>query len=158
MQKRVGIGGGTFRLIKFRTMSLKNDSDLIEFEPGNINRITPFGKFLRKTKIDELPQLINVFKGEMSFVGPRPEVLEWTKIYPEKWKIVHSVKPGITDNASLIFRNEEEILIKSQNPSDTYKNEILPQKLEVYVNYVSNRSFFSDIKIIFKTLKEVIVR
>lgn len=158
IQERVGIKGTIFRLFKFRTMSLINSDKPINFEPGNKSRITRFGKILRKTKLDELPQLLNVIKGDMSLVGPRPEVKEWTLIYPELWEIVHSVKPGITDSASLIFRNEEEILANSSNPYETYKNEILPKKLELYLSYVKNRSFLSDILIIFKTLKVVVIK
>ena len=158
IQERVGIKGNLFRLFKFRTMSLINSDKTNNFEPGNKSRITKLGKILRKTKLDELPQLLNVINGDMSLVGPRPEVKEWTLVYPDLWKIVHSVKPGITDNASLIFRNEEEILANSSNPHETYKNEILPKKLELYVSYVKNRSFLSDILIIFKTLKEVVFK
>jgi lipopolysaccharide/colanic/teichoic acid biosynthesis glycosyltransferase len=92
----------------------------------------------------------------MSFVGPRPEVKQWTEIYPEKWKIVHSVKPGITDNASIEFRNEEEILAKSPDPIKTYREEILPRKLDLYIDYVHSQSFLSDLKIILKTIKVVL--
>lgn len=127
------------------------------FDAGNYSRITPFGRFLRKTKLDELPQLINVLKGEMSFVGPRPEVKQWTEVYPEKWKIVHSVKPGITDNASIEFRNEEELLAKSNDPIKTYKEVILPRKLDLYIEYVNTHTFTGDIKIILKTIKAVIL-
>lgn len=158
IQERIGKNGNSFQLFKFRTMSLLKFDSSINFEPGDKSRITKIGKLLRKTKLDELPQLVNVIKGEMSLVGPRPEVKEWTLIYPELWKIVHSVKPGITDNASLIFRNEEEILANSLNPSEKYKNVILPQKLDLYLFYVKNRSLLSDILIIFRTLKEVVLK
>lgn len=156
IQERVGLSGKLFKLIKFRTMTLSRNSN--NFEPGNKNRITTLGNFLRKSKIDELPQLVNVLKGDMSFVGPRPEVVEWTKVYKDLWAIVHEVKPGVTDNASLVFRNEEEILANSSNPIETYKNEILPHKLELYIDYVNNRTFLSDILIIIKTIKEVITK
>lgn len=125
------------------------------FDAGDNSRITPFGQFLRKTKLDELPQLFNVLKGDMSIVGPRPEVKHWTEVYPEKWKIVHSVKPGITDNASIEFRNEEEILAQSNDPIKAYREEILPRKLDLYVDYVNNRSFMGDIVIIFRTIRVI---
>jgi lipopolysaccharide/colanic/teichoic acid biosynthesis glycosyltransferase len=116
------------------------------------------GKILRKTKLDELPQLINVIKGDMSLVGPRPEVKKWTDVYPEKWAIVHRVKPGITDNASIEFRNEEEILSQSSNPEETYRNIILPHKLELYINYVHHHSFFGDLMIIIRTIQTIIIK
>ena len=108
--------------------------------------------------MDELPQLINVLIGDMSIVGPRPEVQQWTQIYPDQWKIVHSIRPGITDNASIMFRNEEEILANSQDPALTYKEEILPKKLKMYVEYVQNHSVLLDTKIILTTIKEVIIK
>jgi lipopolysaccharide/colanic/teichoic acid biosynthesis glycosyltransferase len=157
-QQRIGKNGEKFRLVKFRTMRVSKESEKGSFDVGDSKRITPLGKVLRKTKLDELPQLINVAKGDMSFVGPRPEVEQWTKVYPEKWEIVHRVKPGISDNASIVFRNEEEILAASEDPVETYKNEILPQKLELYIQYVNNHSFWGDIKLIFQTLKTVIFK
>lgn len=157
-QKRIGKFGKPFRLYKFRTMSRLKDADSGIFQAGDISRTTSLGKLLRKTKIDELPQLINVIKGDMSIVGPRPEVEQWTKVYPEKWEIVHRVKPGITDNASVLFRNEEKILAASNNPIETYKALILPQKLELYIDYVNNNSFFGDLKLIFITLITIIIK
>lgn len=158
IQQRIGQQGKPFRLIKFRTMKVASGKTSGSFDAGDNTRITPLGRFLRKTKLDELPQLINVLKGEMSFVGPRPEVKQWTEVYPEKWKIVHSVKPGITDNASIEFRNEEEILAKSNDPIKTYKEEILPRKLDLYIDYVNNRSGWGDLIIIYKTIKVVILK
>jgi lipopolysaccharide/colanic/teichoic acid biosynthesis glycosyltransferase len=158
IQQRVGLLGNCFKLIKFRTMLLSDTKTISGFDAGDSSRITPFGKFLRKTKLDEIPQLINVLKGDMSFVGPRPEVKQWTEVYPEKWKIVHTVRPGITDNASIVFRNEEEILSKSMNPEETYRNEILPQKLDLYIDYVNNHTFRGDIMIILRTLKAIIFK
>lgn len=156
IQKRVGKQGRLFNLVKFRTMKVANGKSVGSFDAGDSARITPLGRILRKTKLDELPQLFNVLKGDMSIVGPRPEVKQWTEIYPEKWKIVHSVKPGITDNASIEFRNEEEILSASNDPVKTYQEVILPRKLDLYIDYVHNRSFLGDIKIILKTIKAVI--
>lgn len=153
IQERVGRNGKVFNLIKFRTMKVARGKERGSFDAGDTSRITPLGAFLRKYKLDELPQLLNVFLGEMSFVGPRPEVKQWTMVYPEKWKIVHSVKPGITDNASIEFRNEEIILANAEDPLETYKEVILPRKLDLYIEYVQNRSFLGDIGIIFKTFK-----
>lgn len=158
IQKRIGRRGFLFGLIKFRSMLVASGTNGGSFDAGDTSRISPVGKFLRKTKLDELPQLINVLKGDMSIVGPRPEVKQWTEVYLEKWEIVHSVKPGITDNASIEFRNEEEILAQSKDPIKIYKEEILPRKLDLYIDYVNNQSFCGDIKIIFKTIKVVIIK
>ena len=155
IQQRVGKNGQSFPLIKFKTMKPGLASDKDGFNVGDGSRITPFGKILRKIKLDELPQLVNVLKGEMSLVGPRPEVKRWTLVYPEKWEVVHRVKPGITDNASIAFRNEEEILANDETPDYTYREVILPKKLDLYVDYVYNRSFAGDIKILLKTIKTV---
>lgn len=157
-QQRIGKNGKLFWLYKFRSMFVIKYASKGTFHVGDTSRITPFGKILRKTKLDELPQLFNVLKGDMSIVGPRPEVEKWTKVYPEKWAIVHKVKPGITDNASILFRNEEEILKNSPNPEETYKNEILPRKLDLYIDYVNNHSFLGDMKIIFHTIKVVLFK
>ncbi len=155
VQQRVGKGGRLFSFYKFRTMKPGLTSGKHDFSAGETSRITPLGKILRKTKLDELPQLINVLKGEMSLVGPRPEVKKWTLVYPEKWKVVHRVKPGITDNASIIFRHEEELLADAESPEDTYREIILPKKLEIYTDYVNSRSFSGDIKILLKTMKAI---
>ena len=156
LQKRAGRYGNPFTICKFRTMIIKHGGSSISVMGEN--RITSLGKILRQTKIDELPQLFNVLKGDMSLVGPRPEVSEWTKVYPDKWAIVHSVKPGMTDNASIEFRNEEELLSKSSDPEFTYRNVILPRKLELYIGYVNNHTFIGDIKILFQTIKVVIFK
>lgn len=157
-QERKGYSGRTFKLIKFRTMSVAQNSEKGSFDIGDKSRITPLGRILRKTKIDELPQLINVLKGDMSLVGPRPEVKKWTEVYPEKWDIVLSVKPGITDNASIEFRNEEEILSTAEDPEAMYRDVVLPRKLDLYIDYVNNHSFRGDLKIIFKTIVTVITK
>ena len=109
-QQRGGLNGRYFSIFKFRTMSAAPASDGKDFHPGNDSRVTAAGVFLRKTKLDELPQLLNVIKGDMSLVGPRPEVKTYIELYPERWRKVLSVRPGITDPASLTFRNEEELL------------------------------------------------
>lgn len=157
-QVRIGRKGISFFLYKFRTMRIVAPVSESSFDAGDKSRITVLGAFLRKTKLDELPQLINVLKGEMSLVGPRPEVRQWTEVYPEKWKIVHFVKPGITDNASIEFRNEEEILARTDDPVKTYREVILPRKLDLYIDYVNNQSFLGDIKIILKTIKAIIFK
>ena len=158
IQQRIGKAGHPFNLIKFRTMTVKYDEKTGSFEPGDFSRIPHFGKFLRKAKLDELPQLFNVLKGDMSIVGPRPEVKQWTEVYTEKWEIVHSFKPGITDNASIEFRNEEETLALSDDSIKTYREVILPRKLDLYIDYVNNQSFWGDIKIMLKTMKVVIIK
>lgn len=158
IQTRIGKEGKEFRLLKFRTMRVKPKTSEGSFDAGDQSRITPFGKILRKTKLDELPQLINVLKGDMSLVGPRPEVRKWTAVYPERWAIVLQVKPGITDNASIEFRNEEELLAQSSNPEETYRDIILPRKLELYIDYVHHQSFFGDLMIILRTIQTIIIK
>jgi lipopolysaccharide/colanic/teichoic acid biosynthesis glycosyltransferase len=158
VQQRVGKGGKLFGMYKFRTMSVLKEAQKGSFDAGDSSRVTLAGKILRKTKLDELPQLINVLSGKMSLVGPRPEVQKWVEAYPERWAVVHSAKPGITDNASILFRNEEEILAASSEPQITYRNEILPRKLDLYEEYVRNRSFWKDIGIIFKTFTSIIFK
>lgn len=155
-QMRVGQDGKDFRLLKFRTMTVCKDAEKGSFDAGSSARVTSVGKILRKTKLDELPQLWNVLKGDMSLVGPRPEVRKWVEAYSERWHFVHQVRPGITDPASIKFRNEEEILSKSVNPEKTYKDEILPLKLSLYEQYVQDRTFLGDIKLIFQTLWTVV--
>jgi lipopolysaccharide/colanic/teichoic acid biosynthesis glycosyltransferase len=151
-QERIGKNGKPFILYKFRSMSVLKEATKGQFDAGNISRVTTVGKLLRKTKMDELPQLINVIKGNMSLVGPRPEVQKWISVYPERWIKVLTVTPGMTDNASIEFRNEEDILVNSENPEKMYMEFVLPKKLEFYEEYVDNHSFFGDIKLIFKTI------
>jgi lipopolysaccharide/colanic/teichoic acid biosynthesis glycosyltransferase len=151
-QWRVGKDGRMFVLYKFRSMKVLEAGTEACFEPGNTSRITRVGKIIRKTKLDELPQLINVLRGEMSLVGPRPEIKKWVDAYPEKWKLILSIKPGITDNASLAFRNEESLLAESMDPEATYREIILPEKLELYEQYTLNHTFTGDLKLIMKTL------
>ena len=152
IQKRVGLNHRPFLLYKFRSMAPDNNLPSDNFEAGNLSRVTRTGKFLRKTKLDELPQLINVLKGDMSLVGPRPEVRKWVEIYPDKWARVLTIKPGITDNASVLFRNEEEVLSMEANPENYYKEIILPEKLNLYIKYVNNHPFAGDVAIILRTI------
>ncbi len=114
--------------------------------------MTKIGYALRKYKLDELPQLINVIKGEMSLVGPRPEVRKYVDLYTDEEKQVLEVRPGITDIASITYRNENDLLSQSDNPEEYYIKEIMPKKLKLSLNYISDRSFFSDINLIIKTI------
>ncbi len=156
-QERIGQNIIPFNIFKFRTMKIKQDSN-IKITIGKDSRITKIGSILRKYKIDELPQLINVIKGEMSLVGPRPEVAEYVKYYSARDKqIVLSVKPGITDLASIKFRNENEILAKESNPEKAYIEKILPKKLAYCRFYATHQSLGLDVAIIIKTIKAVIV-
>ncbi len=150
-QARVGKHRKVFWLYKFRSMRVNTSKNGKDFTPGDTSRITSVGSFLRTTKIDELPQLFNVLKGDMSIVGPRPEVQEWTKVYSDRWDFVLKVKPGITDVASIEFHNEEELLDLSANPEATYRIEILPRKLTLYEDYVKNHTVSKDFRIIFKS-------
>lgn len=158
IQQRVGKRRQKFSLYKFRTMRDSDRAKSGNFDAGDSSRVTSFGKILRKTKLDEIPQLFNVIIGNMSIVGPRPEVNKWTEVYSEKWDIVLSVKPGITDNASILFRNEEDILKNSDNPEETYFKIILPQKLDLYIKYVQNQSLIQDFKIVLQTIKTVLFK
>jgi lipopolysaccharide/colanic/teichoic acid biosynthesis glycosyltransferase len=152
-QDRVGFQGSIFRIHKFRTMVLDAEKKGKQITVGVDSRITIVGSFLRKYKLDELPQLIDVFAGDMSLVGPRPEVPKYIDCYSDDEKHdVLSVKPGITDNASIEFRNENELLASSDDPEATYINEVLPKKIALYRKYVRERSFFDDVIIIFKTI------
>jgi len=151
-QRRVGRGGMPFNIYKFNSIRTKPSTKEGLFGPGDISDSTPFGKFLRKTKMNELPQLMNVLKGEMSFVGPRPEIEKWVAVYPERWAKALQVRPGITDKASIMFLNEEFILLDAEDPRKIYRDIILPRKLDLYEDYVNNHSMIVDLKIIFNTL------
>ena len=152
-QERVGFQGSLFRIHKFRTMVLDAEKEGKQITIGADPRITTVGRFLRKYKLDELPQLIDVFVGDMSLVGPRPEVPKYIDCYSDDEKHdVLSVKPGITDNASIEFRDENKLLANSNDPESTYINEVLPKKIALYRKYVRERSFFGDVEIIFRTI------
>jgi len=150
---RVGRHGRPFKMLKFRTMVVNADSLGGSSTPDDDIRITKIGRFLRDKKLDELPQLMNVFRGEMSFVGPRPQVPWAVKLYNEEEKLLLSVRPGITDYASIKFRNEAEILKGSKDPDKEYLQMIAPEKIRLGLEYVKNHSFLIDMKIIFSTLK-----
>ena len=158
VQNRIGKNKKIFNLYKFRTMRQIRDAELGRFDMKNRYRVTKLGGYLRKSKVDEIPQLLNILKGDMTFVGPRPEVGKWTKVYPEKWDKVLSIKPGLTDPASIRFRNEEELLDKSEDPEKFYETEILPAKLAAYQNYIDNASFLGDLNLVLKTIKVVILK
>lgn len=155
-QERVGQYGKTFRIHKFRTMVTDAEKRGLQITVGNDSRITRSGAFLRRYKLDELPQLIDVVIGKMSLVGPRPEVPKYVAYYPSDMRdIVLSVKPGITDLASIEFKDENTLLAKSTNPEQTYINEILPHKLHYCVEYIQQQTLLLDFKIILRTLYEV---
>ncbi|EGQ7970253.1 MULTISPECIES: sugar transferase [Vibrio] len=157
-QMRVGRGGVLFRIHKFRTMALNSES-VGRLTVGNDSRVTRIGHFLRRYKVDELPQLIDVVVGNMSLVGPRPEVQEFIDCYPSEVKLeVLSVRPGITDLASIEMVDENEILAKYSDSRKAYIEQILPIKQQYYVDYVRNNSLFEDINIIFKTLYKIVNR
>lgn len=152
-QERVGRFGKTFRIHKFRTMVTDAERRGLQITVGADARVTKVGTVLRKYKLDELAQLIDVFVGDMSLVGPRPEVPRYVACYPaEAREIVLSVKPGITDRASIEYKDENEILGKAADPHMAYVDEVLPVKIRYYIDYVQNRSFWGDIRIIFATL------
>ncbi len=151
-QKRGGRNGKYFDIFKFRSMTVKEKADGKDFDAGSCSRITWTGKIIRKTKLDELPQLINVVRGEMALVGPRPEVEFYIRLYQTRWDKILTVRPGVTDPASIKFRNEEELLARAANPEEEYRNVILPRKLEIYEDYVSRIRFLNDIKILFGTI------
>lgn len=156
-QVRVGKDNKDFYLFKFRSMSTDADKKGLLTVGGRDNRITRMGYFIRKYKLDELPQLLNVFIGDMSLVGPRPEVRKYVDLYSEKQKKVLGVKPGITDYASIEYSNENELLGKAENPEQVYINEIMPAKLILNMKYIAEKSIITDLKIIFKTIGKIIV-
>lgn len=156
-QERVGQFGRVFRIHKFRTMVVDAERRGMQITVGADPRVTRVGTFLRRYKLDELPQLIDVVLGRMSLVGPRPEVPRYVACYPRDVKdLVLSVRPGITDRASIEFKDENEILGRAADPHRAYVEEVLPIKLGYYVAYVKNRSLFGDIGIIFSTLLAIV--
>ncbi len=155
-QVRVGRGNKDFRIFKFRTMHTNADKLGLITIGGRDPRVTKVGYYLRKYKLDELPQLINVLVGDMSFVGPRPEVRKYVDLYTEEQKKVLEVRPGITDLASIEFRNENEILEEQENPNQYYIDVIMPHKLDINLKYLKNRSLLKDIGVIFKTFLAIL--
>lgn len=154
-QWRVGKDNKEFRLYKFRSMYVDADKRGLLTVGGRDPRVTPVGYYLRKYKLDELPQLINVFIGDMSLVGPRPEVRRYVDYYtPEQMRVL-SVKPGITDNASIEFMDENTLLAQASDPEAFYIQELIPKKTSIYLEYVDQQSFLLDLKIIFKTIFKI---
>ena len=154
-QSRVGKNNKDFSLYKFRTMNPDSDKKGLLTVGGRDPRITRSGYYLRKFKLDELPQLINVLIGEMSFVGPRPEVRKYVDIYTEEQRKVLDVSPGITDVASIKYKNENELLEKADDPEKYYIEIIMPDKIDLNLEYINQRSVFKDLKVILKTLTAV---
>jgi lipopolysaccharide/colanic/teichoic acid biosynthesis glycosyltransferase len=156
-QERVGRGGKLFRIHKFRTMVTDAERRGMQITVGVDARVTRLGQLLRKYKLDELPQLLDVWLGYMSLVGPRPEVPRYVACYPAVVReVVLSVRPGITDRASIEFKDENLILERSADPHLAYVNEVLPIKLDYYVQYVNTRSFLGDLFLIFKTITALV--
>ena len=155
-QTRVGRHNNDFRIFKFRAMRVGSDKGSLVTIGGRDPRVTRSGYFIRKFKIDELPQLINVFTGDMSLVGPRPEVRHYVNYWTPDQMRVLDVRPGITDPASIRFRNENELLEKAQDPERYYIDVIMQEKIKLYLEYVEKSSFWYDIKLIFQTFKVII--
>lgn len=155
-QVRVGRHNKDFRIFKFRSMRVGADKQGLITVGGRDPRVTRSGYFIRKYKLDEFPQLINVFVGDMSLVGPRPEVRKYVDMYTEEQMRVLDVRPGITDLASIRYRNENELLEKAENPDQFYVDVIMQDKLAINLEYVANHSFWYDIKLIFQTFWEII--
>lgn len=153
-QIRVTKNGRKFKIFKFRTMRTDTEKHG-QITIGNDNRITSIGKFLRKTKLDELPQLFNIVMGDMSFVGPRPEVPRYVAMYTKNQKEILTVRAGITDYASIYFSNESEILGKQKEPENFYIEKIMPYKIELNKKYIKEAGIITDIKIIFLTIFKV---
>jgi lipopolysaccharide/colanic/teichoic acid biosynthesis glycosyltransferase len=154
-QQRVGLNGVDFKLFKFRSMAVGSDKRGLITIGGNDGRITKIGLFIRKFKIDELPQLFNVLVGDMSIVGPRPEVRKYVDLYTKEQRKVLNVKPGITDYASIEYANENEILGKADDPDKMYSNEIMPAKIELNIKYIENKSLKEYFNIIFLTFFKI---
>lgn len=156
LQTRVGLNGKDFSIYKFRTMYTGSDKKGLLTVGGRDHRITQAGVFLRKYKLDELPQLINVFIGDMSLVGPRPEVRKYVDLYTQDQLKVLDVKPGITDYASIEYSNENELLAGADDPEKEYINTIMPAKLKLNLKYIADKSLITDLKIILRTLAKII--
>jgi lipopolysaccharide/colanic/teichoic acid biosynthesis glycosyltransferase len=152
-QERVGRGGRPFAILKFRSMRADAPRSGPAVTVGNDPRITRVGRFIRRYKLDELPQLMNVIKGDMSLVGPRPEVSKYVELYPaEARRMVLSVRPGITDPASIAFVNESQLLATAPDAEAMYREVILPQKLRMYCDYVAGQSVMGDLKVLLRTV------
>ena len=156
LQSRVGKNNRDFRMYKFRSMRPESDTFGLLTIGDHDPRVTRAGKFLRKTKLDELPQMLNILKGNMSFVGPRPEVRKYVELYSAEQMKVLSVRPGLTDYASLEYIDEDSILGQSDDPDRVYITVIMPAKLELNLKYIRERSFTTDLTIMMKTFLKII--
>lgn len=156
IQHRVGKNNKDFKILKFRTMTTNADKQSLLTIGEKDNRVTKIGYYLRKFKLDELPQLINILIGEMSIVGPRPEVRYYVNYYNETQMKVLSVLPGLTDLASIAYIDENRILAQSENPQETYIKKIMPHKLSLNAKYIENISLKNDLSIIWQTLRKII--
>ncbi len=154
-QKRMGKNFRPFYIFKFRTMKEEAEKRGLQITAGGDKRLTKIGRILRKTKLDELPQLVNVLKGEMSFVGPRPEVEKYVKFYKKSYENILNVRPGITDISSIIFRDEESVLKDKDDPEKFYIETLLPQKIKLAQEYIKKASFLYDLKLVFKTFYKI---
>jgi len=157
-QVRIGRYGRPFKIIKFRSMVKDAERRGPAFTVGGDSRITPVGRFLRKYKLDELPQLVNVLIGHMSFVGPRPEVPEYVEYYTEDQRRVLDVRPGLTDPASIVYRDEENVLARYDDSRAAYIEKIMPAKLKLNIAYIEKAGFRRDLGLIFETLKKLFWR
>lgn len=155
-QIRIGKDEKPFKLFKFRTMRVGSDKNIRITIGERDSRITGIGYYLRKYKMDELPQLFNVLIGDMSFVGPRPEVPEYVALYDTEQKTVLNVKPGITDFASIVYSGENELLANAENPEELYIKKVMPAKLKLNLRYIKEMSLSTDIKVILKTLGKIL--
>ena len=155
-QIRVGKDNRDFFLYKFRTMRAGSEEKGLLTVGEHDSRVTRVGYFLRKYKLDEFPQLINVLKGDMSVVGPRPEVRKYVDLYTPKQMRVLSVRPGLTDLASIQYVHENKLLAASENPERTYVDEVMPAKLQLNLQYIDNQSLIGDIKLIFQTFAAIL--
>ncbi len=156
VQERIGLNGRPFYIFKFRTMAIDADKKGLLTVGGKDPRVTRIGYSLRRYKLDELPQLFNVLKGDMSLVGPRPEVKKYVDLYSSSQREVLTVKPGITDYASIVFVDENDILAKSADPEQAYIQEIMPAKLALNRKYIDEKGLLTDLRIIAKTLLRII--
>ncbi len=154
-QKRVGRNFKEFNIYKFRSMVIDAEKNGPMVTSCDDPRITKVGRFLRKTKLDELPQFINILKGDMSLVGPRPEVMKFVEVKKKEYEEILTVRPGLTDNAGLAFLDEETIMQQYPDKEKAYVDIILPEKIKLYQLYINNISFFGDIKLLLKTLKAI---
>lgn len=155
-QTRVGKDGKPFAILKLRTMVTKAESLGGQLTVGTDPRVTKVGHFLRKWKLDELPQLINVLKGDMSLVGPRPEVPRYVELYTEEQRRVLTVRPGITDPASIKFRNESELMAGQSDPETYYREVLMPEKLAINLSYLERRTLGADMKVLLDTVLAVL--